>query len=348
MMIVCIVFVLHTDPTSKCLGAFLVLLTRAGNGNGWYTSTRQLQLTSLDLCATYRSLVLVQKLIVEEKTPPLLLWAGDPEQAASGSTQNDQSTTRVPGVRARGVTWSLPSPALASALLGPVGGKLFASVQSLVFGDGFDDSLDRVVAWPASLQKLRFGRHFNRSIDHVTWPVSLQTLVFGDLFNQSIDGVVAWPVSLTQLTFGHAFNEPIDRVNWPACLLRLTFDHCFNRPIDRVSWPASLQQLELSGYRFNHPIDRVNWPASLQQLTFGFTFNQSVDRVAWPSSLQQLTFGNEFDVTRLYRIVRWPASLKNLTLARPEEDPLPTWPGVRVLRGEYMRCVYRRPDGTLW
>ena len=77
-------------------------------------------------------------------------------------------------------------------------------LQSLTFGDNFNQSLDGVTL-PKGLQNLTFGRNFNQSLEGVTWPSSLQSLTFGVFFDQSLDGVTL-PNSLQNLTFGFNFN----------------------------------------------------------------------------------------------------------------------------------------------
>ena len=42
------------------------------------------------------------------------------------------------------------------------------------------------MTWPAGLQSLTFGQSFNQSLDNVTWPAGLQSLTFGHGFNQSL------------------------------------------------------------------------------------------------------------------------------------------------------------------
>ena len=100
------------------------------------------------------------------------------------------------------------------------------NLQSLTFGNDFNQSLDRVPL-PSNLQSLTFSNHFNQSLDRVTLPNKLQSLTFGNDFNQSLNGV-ALPNSLQSLTFGVRFNQSLDRVTLSSSLKSLTFGYYFN------------------------------------------------------------------------------------------------------------------------
>jgi hypothetical protein len=45
------------------------------------------------------------------------------------------------------------------------------------------------VLLPSSLQSLKFGDDFNQSLEGVTFPSGLQSLTFGSKFNQRLNGV---------------------------------------------------------------------------------------------------------------------------------------------------------------
>ena len=72
--------------------------------------------------------------------------------------------------------------------------QLPRSLESLAFGDPFDQSLQGVT-FPSSLQSLTFGYNFNQSLKEVALPSGLQSLTFGEKFNQSLAGV-AFPSGL--------------------------------------------------------------------------------------------------------------------------------------------------------
>ena len=62
---------------------------------------------------------------------------------------------------------------------------IWLSLQSLILGDGFNQSMHNVTL-PSGLQSLTFGVAFNQSMDNVALPNGLQSLTFGDDFNQSM------------------------------------------------------------------------------------------------------------------------------------------------------------------
>ena len=301
---------------SLYLDVFSISLNQA-NGRGWYTSTLDLELASLQLCVLCRGVSTVHLTI--EPSVPSRMWKGSP---ASDCNIKRSRSSRVPTLRPLKLSWDLwglPFEQCSSAVMAnveqltfrrgfnqPIDGVVWpASLQKLLIdvGEEFDQPIDGV-AWPASLHQLVLGEHFNQPIDRVTWPSSLQYITIGSSFNQAIDGV-AWPDALQQLTLGDSFNRSMDGVSWPS-LQQLTFGRGLDQPIDSVAWPASLQQLTFGLY-FDHPIRRVSWPAALQQITFDFNFNQPIGGVTWPASLQRLTFGALFKQT--FKGVAWPASL---------------------------------------
>ncbi|CAN0024580.1 unnamed protein product [Ectocarpus fasciculatus] len=308
-------------PTrTSCLNALIVSLNETCDGKIWYTSTKELQLVSLEFCVACRSYQTVH-LKIDSRIPRRLLAAA----AAPPPHPTRLFGTRVPRLRARRVTWNMRT---AVELKTP----LFAltDVDCLEFGKKFEGSLE-AVAWPQRLKTIAFfyRSRFNEPIDLVKWPASLQRLVFGGsfnrpegplcaadsenfyaLFDQPIEGV-SWPDSLELLVFGPIFNQPIEKAAWPASLKQLIFDtdSRFNQPIERVVWPTSLQQLTMGEY-FNQPIQRAAFPASLQQLIFAGEFNQPIEGVLWPDSLQRLEFGSGFNQS--VDNVKWPASLQEL------------------------------------
>ncbi|CAM9664373.1 unnamed protein product, partial [Ectocarpus fasciculatus] len=202
-------------PTrNSCLEALIVALNETCDGTSWYTSTKELQLTSLEFCIACRSYPTVH-LNVNEQTPRRLLASVD----APPPHPKRLCWTRVPRLRARRVTWNMPTTA---ELRTPI--FAMTDVDYLEFGMYFEDSLE-AVAWPGRLKTIRFqlASEFNQPLELVKWPVSLQKISFGKDFNQPIERGVFWPDSLQTLVFGVDFNQPVDNVRWPSSLQELTF-----------------------------------------------------------------------------------------------------------------------------
>ena len=80
------------------------------------------------------------------------------------------------------------------------------SLRKLTFAHSFYQGLDDV-RLPPGLQSLSFGDDFdNQSLDNVTWPTGLQSLTFGWCFNRSLDNLT-WPEGLQSLTLDGDFNQ---------------------------------------------------------------------------------------------------------------------------------------------
>ena len=178
---------------TRSLDAFSIALNQA-DSSGWYSSTMQLQLASLQFCVMCRSVSTLHLVVIDDRQTL-------PFEDAPTSTVNVEKLrrTRVPNVCPLILTWKLPA-----FYLKRFSSKALAYVKQLTFRDAFEDKVDDV-AWPPSLQRLT---------------PSLQRLTFGHRFNQTVDGFV-WPASLQQLTFGYHFNQAIDGVVWPATLQQL-------------------------------------------------------------------------------------------------------------------------------
>ncbi|CAM9322251.1 unnamed protein product [Ectocarpus fasciculatus] len=325
---------------NSCLEALIVALNETCDGKSWYTSTKQLQLASLDFCIACRTFPTAH-LNFSEETPRRLLAAAD----APPPHPKRSCWTRVPRLRARRVTWNMPT---AAELRTPI--FAMADVDHLEFGMHFEGGLEAVawpqhlktiqfhdqsgfnqplelVQWPASLQKISFGEDFDQPMEHVEFPASMRQLIFSTFscFNQSIAGAIL-PVSLQLLALGEYFNQPIEEVLWPGSLQQLTFGSWFDQPIEGVSWPDSLQTLGF-GEMFNQPVDNVRWPSSLQDLRFGSLdeegdnggmtmfsdFNQRIDHSIWPTSLRRLTLGHNFSQS-LQGLGTWMPNLEVLRL----------------------------------
>ncbi|CAN0067461.1 unnamed protein product [Ectocarpus sp. 8 AP-2014] len=348
---------------NSCVKVFIIAFNEmwgeTWDAKGWYTSTKELQLASLEfckVCRTYQTL----HLNVEARTPRRLLAATD----APPLHPKRPCGTRLPRLRARSVTWNMPT---AGELRNPI----FAMTDSdrLVFGRGFEGNLE-AVAWPRRLKTIdmRYS-NFNKPLERMRFPASLETIVLSEVFNQPIDRV-EFPASLRQLIFsegssfnqpitggflpsslqeialGEQFNQPIEDMVWPPSLLKLHLGYEFDQPIQRVVFPPSLQELTVEG-SFNQPIEGVSWPDSLQKLALGFSFNRSIDNVRWPASLQEITFASCEDygdnAVTVYADFNqsigssvWPASLRRLTLGehfRQSLQGLGTWiPNLEALR----------------
>ncbi len=255
---------------SRCLDAFIVALSQACEGpdRRWYASTLELQLASLDFCRACRSIPRLAVTVGGRVCPtPKSLWISRDASKPSLFGYPFFSSSRVPGVRALRLKWSIQLTALVH----------HAAVELTARSDALELSL---------------GRFFNQPVIGVLWPSSLQKLSFGHFFNQPIAGVV-WPASLQQLLFGALFNQPVAGVVWPDSLLQLSFGDTAVQSVVEVAWPAFLQQSPV-GNPFKQVIAEVVWPASLQHLSLGDSFNEPIAGVVWPSSLLQLLFGCDF------------------------------------------------------
>ncbi|CAM9803120.1 unnamed protein product, partial [Ectocarpus fasciculatus] len=335
----------YGPASSSCLNAIIVALNETCDGTSWYTSTKQLQLASLEFCIACRTHQTL-RLEVDAKTPRRLLAAAD----APPPHPKRLCGTRVPRLRARRVTWKMPT---AAELGDPI--LAMMDVDYLRFGYDFDGSLDGVawpqrlktikfhyrsrfnqplelVKWPPCLEKITLGQHFNQPLELVKWPPCLEKITLGQHFNQPLE-LVKWPPCLEKITLGEHFNQPLELVKWPACLEKITLGQHFNQPIEGAKFPASLQELIFPGsflgpiagvvlpnslqkldlgMYFNQPIESVAWPPSLKQLELGIYFNQPIEQAKLPASMQELTFGNAFD--QPIERVSWPDSLQRLFL----------------------------------
>ncbi|CAN0306423.1 unnamed protein product [Ectocarpus sp. 6 AP-2014] len=153
-------------PTrNSCLNALTVALNETCDGKSWYTSTKELQLASLEFCMACRHHQTLH-LNVDAKTPRRLLAAAD----APPTHQTSLACTRVPRVRARCLTWDITT---AAELRIPI--FAMTGVDCLEFGNDFGGSLE-AVAWPRRLKRIEFlsSSPFNRPIDQVEWPESFR------------------------------------------------------------------------------------------------------------------------------------------------------------------------------
>ena len=289
---------------SRCLDAFIVALNQPGDTNTrwnikpWYTSTKELQLASLEFCAACRSVPRLD--VTVTKRTPTRLWMGAPTRATRSTKR--LSSTRVPVVRASRVIRERSASDLRNM------GDVLSKAKLFIFDSEFNGDV-RGVVWPASIESLGFSKAFKLPLQGLPWPESLQTLIFeGGVANLA---GAAWPSSLRTLLFGCMPNESVAGVTWPVLLKELDFQTGFNQPIDTVAWPPSLEALNL-GFDFNQPINDVKWPPSLTKLRLAGVFNQEIDMVAWPGLLEDIEFGWRFN--QPLGGVQWPASLQQLYL----------------------------------
>ena len=133
-------------PT-RGLDALLIAINQA-DSSGWYSSTLQLQLTSLQFCELCR------------RVPTLHLTV---ETAMHDLVWKDYDT-RVPTLRPLILTWRRPF-----FYLNVFSRKALARLQQLKFEGYFEEETENIV-WLLSLQKLTFGNRFNQTIDRVAWP----------------------------------------------------------------------------------------------------------------------------------------------------------------------------------
>lgn len=134
----------------RCLEAFVVALNMSCDGNVWYTSTKELQLASLQFCVACRNVPTLH-LAVKNTDVPARLW-NDHAATEAYTGAKRLSTTRVPAFRPREVTWGQPAWFLSDICL------VFAKVERFLVRQ--DTVLDDVV-WPCSLKKLSFGESFD-------------------------------------------------------------------------------------------------------------------------------------------------------------------------------------------
>lgn len=206
----------------RFLDTLTVALTATSCKQGWYTSTKELQLASLSCCVACRS-VRTLRLPVDMSVPHRFWVDGaigrgpavdDTRQGAGASASTKRhNSSRVPAIKVHTVEWKLPPSMLAW------GGDIFTNMECLILDGGFNDSVDEVV-WPRGLKRLIFGSSFNQPVESASFPPSLEGMGFGMSFNQPVEGV-AWPASLEIIMFCPAFAQPVGKVRWPASLKTL-------------------------------------------------------------------------------------------------------------------------------
>ncbi|CAB1104348.1 unnamed protein product [Ectocarpus sp. CCAP 1310/34] len=335
----------------SCLNAIIVALNETSDGKSWYTSTKERQLASLEFCIACRNHQTLD-LKVDSRTPRRLLAAAD----APPPHPKRLCGTRVPRLRARRVTWDIPT---AAGLRNSIYSMMDA--DSLEFVRAFEDSLE-AVAWPrrlktvevsgiAEVAKFHDKSLFDQPIAGVVWPDTLEQLTFGLFLNQPIEWCT-FPASLEELSFGAFFRQPMEDVTWPASLNRLDLGCVFNRPVDNVKWPASLAEVcfgvrqEVLGdvvvtSKFNRPIGASAWPKAMHRLTLGQNFRQSLQELGtWMPNLETFHLLHHIHDSgtedSFLRGIEWPKGLRQLAVCR-----LSSLAGV-VIPSTVEACTFKR------
>jgi hypothetical protein len=164
-------------------------------------------------------------------------------------------------------------------------------IQTLTFGNDFNQPLGTILDSLTNLQTLTFGNKFNNgkkyndpldmnkplgtSLNKLT---NLRTLTFGEQFNQMLGDSLNKLTDLRTLTFGEQFNQ----------ILGNSLDSLIN-----------LQTLTF-GYNFRNNYNNLNTSldklTNLQTLTFGEHFNQRLNNsLKNLTKLQTLKFSREFN-----------------------------------------------------
>ncbi|CAM9162233.1 unnamed protein product, partial [Ectocarpus sp. 13 AM-2016] len=105
---------MNVDGKGRCLDAFTVALSQAGEGKRWYVSTVELQLASREYCRACRSVTTLH-VTVDNRTPRCL-WADRDSRTRPGTHSSKKvCSSRVPIVRALRLTWMLPMEVLLNS-----------------------------------------------------------------------------------------------------------------------------------------------------------------------------------------------------------------------------------------
>ncbi|CAN0149697.1 unnamed protein product, partial [Ectocarpus sp. 13 AM-2016] len=342
--------------STRCLEAIAVVLNQSSPKGGireppFISSTLQLQLACLELCAVCRSLPSLHIKVPE--TLPASLWvaatssddAGDHDNGVQwqdllstlrslrrwyprGDSRRRDGVTlnRVPPLLPFSVTCGLSSlPRSSSSRTADLwtGVERLRLEFSLSETSSWKDS--SVVMLPRRLKQLLFVSssfvpNFQLPVAVLSSPppLLLKLFVNGSFEVPVVD--VPWPPSLTQLSFGARFQQRLGRGGAGSA-----GDGDGDGGV--IKWPVHLQQLSF-WHHFQEPIAEINWPASLERLAFfGPGFNEPLDGVvsSWPS-LRKLVLGNTFN--QPIAQVSWPASLRALRFGDTFNQPIAqaSWP----------------------
>eukprot|EP00903_Cladosiphon_okamuranus_P012627 g11813.t1 len=203
------------SPLPEAIGIALAQIDTTGV---WYTSARELAITSVEVCMACRK-VPVMRVKVDGDTPMTLF-----KKASITSYIPPISSSALKEVR-----WLMP----VSFVSTPIATEVLARVECLIVDDDYNFPVANVL-FPPNL----------KPIAGLSWPTSLMKLAFGFRFNQPVDNI-SWPHIMVELTFGYRFNHPVENVSWPARLEKLTFGRGFTQTIVPASLPSSLEHLTL-------------------------------------------------------------------------------------------------------
>ena len=92
----------------------------------------------------------------------------------------------------------------------------------IYFSDSFNEKIDNLSTFLASIKYITFGDKFNQPIDKLS--NSIKGIKFGRDFNQPVENL---PINLKYLEFGENFYQPLDKL--PVTLKKLIF---FNRVVN--------------------------------------------------------------------------------------------------------------------
>ncbi|CAN0006917.1 unnamed protein product, partial [Ascophyllum nodosum] len=107
---------------SRCLDAFSIALHQA-DSSGWYSSTFQLQLASLQFCVVCRTVSTLHLIVENDKYTSLF-----DDAPASDIKPKKPRRTRVPTLRPFKLTWKLPV-----SVLRRFSSEALAKLQQLTF-----------------------------------------------------------------------------------------------------------------------------------------------------------------------------------------------------------------------
>ena len=162
-----------------CVDALIVALNEGRSGQRWFDSTKNLQLASLQLCVICRDVALWGIQINADTSRRL--WAAT-KAVDDPSGRQQAAVTRVPALRAKVITWELPTS--PQNLFDNY--ELVKGLKWFIFGGEFNNDGVQALVFPKRLERLVFGHYFDQPVEGISWPGSLQQLTFGWGFNQTI------------------------------------------------------------------------------------------------------------------------------------------------------------------
>jgi hypothetical protein len=176
---------------------------------------------------------------------------------------------------------------LCEAFNQKINNKILVSLESLEFGDSYNQSID-INILPLSLTYLKFNQNYNQFIGINVLPSSLTILELGDTYDQPI-GLGVLPSSLTILKLGTTYNQPIELGILPSSLTYLKFGLMFNQKLETNVLPLSLTKLKL-GHGYKKVILEEVLPKSLITLRFFKFRNYYLQKNCLPIGLKYIVF----------------------------------------------------------